>query len=109
MDRSAYRFGGITLAIVLLVRRVEPAWHFAFHRFAEVSTGIAVALVMTVVSPERDATTSKQPGKNIPDEPTAAFGERSRPSTEIHPLNESDEFPSVLVDQLIQDQLLGED
>jgi hypothetical protein len=45
----------------LLVRRVEPAWQVAFHRFAEVSTGIAVALVMTVVWPERDATTSKQP------------------------------------------------
>ena len=62
MDRSAYRFGGVTLAIVLLVRRAEPAWHVAFHRFAEVSTGIAVALTMTVVWPERDATTSKQTG-----------------------------------------------
>ena len=38
-----------TLAIVLLVRRVEPGWQVAFHLFAEVSTGIAVALVMTVV------------------------------------------------------------
>jgi uncharacterized membrane protein YgaE (UPF0421/DUF939 family) len=71
MDRSAYRFGGVTLAIVVLVRRVEPAWQVAFHRFAEVSTGIAVALVMTVVWPERDATTSNQQGKDIPDEPTA--------------------------------------
>ena len=71
MDRSAYRFGGVTLAIVLLVRRVEPAWQVAFHRFAEVSTGIAVALVMTVVWPERGATTSNQQGKDIPDEPTA--------------------------------------
>jgi len=87
MDRSAYRFGGVTLAIVLLVRRAEPAWHVAFHRFAEVSTGIAVALVMTVVWPERDATTSKQQGKDIPDEPTAAFGSGAGPSTEIHPLN----------------------
>jgi uncharacterized membrane protein YccC len=78
MDRSAYRFGGVTLAIVLLVQRGEPAWQIAFHRFAEVSTGIAVALVMTVVWPERDAATSNQQGKNIPDEPTAAFGERSR-------------------------------
>lgn len=54
-DRSAYRFGGVTLAIVLLVPRTEPAWRIAFHRFAEVSVGIAVALVMTVVWPERDA------------------------------------------------------
>src|ERR1700751_4052633 len=66
------------LSIVLLVRRVEPGWQVAFHRFAEVSTGIAVALVMTVVWPERDAATSNQQGKDIPDEPTAAFGERSR-------------------------------
>jgi len=62
----------------LLVRRVEPGWQVAFHRFAEVSTGIAVALVMTVAWPERDAATSNQQGKDIPDEPTAAFGERSR-------------------------------
>jgi hypothetical protein len=66
-----------TLAIVLLVRRVEPSWQVAFHRFAEISTGIAVALVMTVVWPERNATTSNQQGKDIPDEPTAAFGEWS--------------------------------
>jgi uncharacterized membrane protein YccC len=78
MDRSASRFGGVTLAIVLLVQRGEPAWQIAFHRFAEVSTGIAVALVMTVVWPERDATTSTQQGKDIPVEPTATFGERSR-------------------------------
>lgn len=56
-DRSAYRFGGVTLAIVLLVPRTEPAWRIAFHRFAEVSVGIAVALVMTVVWPERDTST----------------------------------------------------
>jgi uncharacterized membrane protein YccC len=57
-DRSAYRFGGVTLAIVLLVPRSEPAWRIAFHRFAEVSIGIAVALLMTVVWPERDAARS---------------------------------------------------
>src|SRR5215469_11033269 len=55
-DRSAYRFGGVTLAVVLLIPGVEPAWQVAFHRFAEVSLGIVVALVMTVVWPERDAT-----------------------------------------------------
>jgi uncharacterized membrane protein YccC len=59
-DRSAYRFGGVTLAIVLLDPRVESAWHVAFHRFAEVSTGIAVALVMTVVWPE-----SKRPDQTV--------------------------------------------
>ena len=51
-DRSAYRFGGVTLAIVLLVPRLESGWLVAFQRFAEGSIGIAVALVMTVVWPE---------------------------------------------------------
>ena len=55
-DRSAYRFGGVTLAIVLLLPRGESAWRVAFHRFAEVSIGIAVALIMTAVWPERSAT-----------------------------------------------------
>ncbi len=51
-DRSAYRFGGITLAIVLLIPRVAPAWKTALHRFAEVSIGIAVALLFAAVWPE---------------------------------------------------------
>jgi len=59
-DRSAYRFGGIALAIVLLIPRTSPAWQIAFRRFAEVSIGIAVALIMTVVWPEREIT---PPGK----------------------------------------------
>src|SRR5260370_22908380 len=46
-DRSAYRFGGVALAIVLLIPRTGPAWQIAFHRFAEVSIVMAVALIMT--------------------------------------------------------------
>lgn len=57
-DRSAYRFGGVTLAIVLLIPRAGPAWIIAIHRFAEVSVGIAVALVWAWVWPEKEATTS---------------------------------------------------
>jgi len=53
-DRSAYRFGGITLAIVLVIPRIGPAWRVAFHRFAEVSIGIAVALILTVGWPEKE-------------------------------------------------------
>jgi uncharacterized membrane protein YccC len=56
-DRPAYRFGGITLAIVLLIPRDEPAWRYAFYRFAEVSIGIAVALILTVVWPEHEVAT----------------------------------------------------
>ena len=55
-DHSAYRFGGITLAIVLLIPRDEPAWRYAFYRFAEVSIGIAVALLFALVWPESETT-----------------------------------------------------
>ncbi len=55
-DHSAYRFGGVALAIVLLIPRTGPPWKTAFHRFAEVSIGIAVALIMTVVWPEKEVT-----------------------------------------------------
>lgn len=61
-DLSAYRFGGVTLAIVLLVPRTGPAWQIAFHRFAEVSIGIGVALMFSVVWPEREPTPSTKAG-----------------------------------------------
>lgn len=54
LDRIAYRFGGITLAVVFLVPHAGPSWRIAFHRFVEVSIGIGVALVMTWVWPERE-------------------------------------------------------
>jgi len=57
-DRNAYRFGGVTLAIVLLIPRTNPPWQIAFHRFAEVSIGIGVALIFAWVWPEKEATPS---------------------------------------------------
>src|SRR5882757_5759556 len=62
-DQAAYRFGGITLAIVMLVPRSGPPWQIAFHRFAEVSIGIGVALVLTVVWPEREFTQQRKDEK----------------------------------------------
>ena len=53
-DLSGYRFGGVALAIVLLVPRTDPAWQIAFHRFVEVSIGIGVALMFSIVWPERE-------------------------------------------------------
>jgi uncharacterized membrane protein YccC len=53
---TAYRFGGITLAIVVLIPRSNPAWQVAFNRAAEVSVGIGVALLLAVVWPDREAT-----------------------------------------------------
>ena len=54
LDQSAYRFAGITLAIVTLVARGEAPFVIAVHRFVEVSIGIAVALVLSAVWPERE-------------------------------------------------------
>lgn len=59
VTRSAYRFAGVTLVIVLLIPRTNPAWQVAFHRFAEVSIGIVTALIFATVWPEKDETPSK--------------------------------------------------
>ncbi len=48
---SAYRFAGITLSIILLIPRAHAPWIIGWHRFLEVSLGIAVALVVTTVWP----------------------------------------------------------
>ena len=48
---GAYRFAGITLSIILLIPRTRAAWLIGWHRFLEVSLGIAVALVVTTAWP----------------------------------------------------------
>ena len=48
---AAYRFAAITLSIVLLIPHASGVWIVGWHRFLEVSLGIAVALVVTVVWP----------------------------------------------------------
>ena len=48
---GAYRFAAITLSIILLIPRARPPWIVGWHRFLEVSLGIAVALVVTTVWP----------------------------------------------------------
>jgi uncharacterized membrane protein YgaE (UPF0421/DUF939 family) len=58
LDLTAYRFGAVTLAIVLLVPRTGPGWQIAFDRFAEVSIGIGMALILAWVWPEREVTPS---------------------------------------------------
>ncbi len=57
LDRTAYRFASITVAIIMLVARAKPAWIVATHRFLEVSVGIVVGLALTAIWPEREATT----------------------------------------------------
>jgi uncharacterized membrane protein YccC len=52
MERNAFRYSGITLAIVMLVARSLPVWEIAVHRFVEISLGIAVGLAVTAAWPE---------------------------------------------------------
>jgi uncharacterized membrane protein YgaE (UPF0421/DUF939 family) len=52
LDKAAYRFAGITLAIIMLTAHTAPAWIVAIHRFIEVAVGIAVGLALTAVWPE---------------------------------------------------------
>jgi uncharacterized membrane protein YgaE (UPF0421/DUF939 family) len=54
LDRSAYRFAGVTVAIILLIPRTNPPWQIALHRFGEVSIGIGVALLLTILWPETE-------------------------------------------------------
>jgi uncharacterized membrane protein YgaE (UPF0421/DUF939 family) len=56
IGRNAFRYAGITLAIVMLLARAEPAWMVAIYRFLEISVGIAVGLILTAVWPEPDST-----------------------------------------------------
>ena len=52
IGRNAFRYAGITLAIVMLVARAEPAWMIAIQRFLEISVGMATGLFLTAVWPE---------------------------------------------------------
>jgi uncharacterized membrane protein YccC len=54
LDRAAFRFAGITLTIVMLVQRAESPVMIGWHRFVEVSIGIAIGLVLAAVWPDRD-------------------------------------------------------
>jgi uncharacterized membrane protein YgaE (UPF0421/DUF939 family) len=52
IERNAYRYAGITLAIVMLIAHTQPTWIIAIHRFLEISVGIAVGLALTAIWPE---------------------------------------------------------
>ena len=47
--RGAYRFAAITLSIILLIAHTSVATIVAWHRFVEVSLGIAVALTIALL------------------------------------------------------------
>jgi uncharacterized membrane protein YccC len=55
LDRVAYRYAGITLAVVMLIVHPESVWLVAMHRFTEVSVGIVVGLAVTAAWPEKSS------------------------------------------------------
>lgn len=58
VQRGAYRYAGITLVIVMMIARTEPAWITAIHRFIEISVGLAVGLILTAMWPETEQATA---------------------------------------------------
>ena len=55
LQRSGYRYAGITLAVIMLITRSRPVWVIAMHRFVEVSVGIVIGLILAALWPEREA------------------------------------------------------
>lgn len=53
LEKTAYRYASVTLTIIVLIPRSNPAWMVAVHRFIEVSVGIIVALAVVALWPER--------------------------------------------------------
>ena len=60
MEKSAYRYASVTLAIIVLIPRSNPAWVVALHRFIEVSVGIVVALALAALWPEHQPESAKK-------------------------------------------------
>jgi hypothetical protein len=64
LEKTAYRYASVTLAIIVLIPRSGAAWIIALHRFLEVSVGIIVALSVVVVA-GTSAKGSKDPRRMI--------------------------------------------
>ncbi|MDP9174591.1 MAG: FUSC family protein [Planctomycetota bacterium] len=65
-QNSAYRFAGITLALVMLPNQTTPIWSVALHRFLEVSMGILVGMAVMALWPERRGSEVVLPPKESP-------------------------------------------
>ena len=59
LEKTAYRYASITLAIIVLIPRTAAPWTIALHRFIEVSVGIIVALAVVAVWPEHQPSAPK--------------------------------------------------
>lgn len=48
--KQSYRLAAVTVAIILLVNHPESPWMTALHRFLEVSLGVVVALLISLLT-----------------------------------------------------------
>ena len=62
LEKTAYRYASVTLAIVVLIPRANAPWAIALHRFIEFSIGIFVALAVVALWPERQRHLAKTSG-----------------------------------------------
>jgi len=60
LEKTAYRYASVTLTIIVLIPRTNPAWIVALHRFIEVSVGIVIALLVVAIWPERHPVPAKR-------------------------------------------------
>ena len=63
LEKTAYRYASITLAIIVLIPRSASAWIIALHRFLEVSVGIIVALAVVALWPEHRRLSPNSPAE----------------------------------------------
>ena len=47
--KQSYRLAGVTVAMIMLINHIESPWLTALQRFLEVSLGIVVALLISVL------------------------------------------------------------
>jgi len=62
LEKTAYRWASITLAIMVLIPRSARAQTIALRRFVEVSVGIIVALVAVALWPKHQASAVRSAG-----------------------------------------------
>ena len=63
LEKTAYRWASITLAIIVLIPRSARAQTIALRRFVEVSVGIIVALAVVALWPEHQPSAVKSAGE----------------------------------------------
>jgi len=63
LEKTAYRYAIITLAIIVLIPRLAPACTIALHRFLEVSVGIIVALAVVALWPDHQRLSPDRAGE----------------------------------------------